>query len=319
MRHLTLAAMVLLAIGFPSASASLEAKVPTLVFASVHEVDPGQPQSPDTLADLFLLRGNRVVRRLTHTTRWEEYPAWSPDSRRIAFSRGDPFCHANSCERRANESSIWVRRLNGGTARRLTRAGSDYIDSSPVWSPDGRKIAFARRWCCDDGPMDGIYTVDPNGQNLERINTTRAYVLDWAPDGSTLAFISEAGGIRLLDPSTGDVTRLTITNIGPGKSDIAWSPRGDRLALATIAGVYVVNSTGGRARRVVKARGDYLPDIPNLVTVSWAPDGHRLAFSATLQHGLEARSDIYVIGVNGRGLTQLTTNPGPDFDPHWRP
>ena len=108
-----------------------------------------------------------------------------------------------------------------------------------------------------------------------------------------------------------------ITNIGGGKADIAWSPKGDMLAIAATAGIYVVGAEGGRARRVAKARaGSYGEIAPS---VSWSPDGRRLAFSAAMSRVPGARTDIFVVGLNGRGLTRLTTNTGADFDPHWRP
>jgi Tol biopolymer transport system component len=317
MRYLVSVALLAFAVALAPASAGLEAKAPTLVFASLHAVEPGERQSPDTLADLFLLRGDTVVRRLTRTTMWEEYPAWSPDGRRIAFSKGDPLCHALTCERRSNSTSIWVRGLGGGS-RRITRAGYDYIDRSPSWSPDGRTIAFARVLCCDyDDQKDGIYTIAPDGRNQKRIDTTRAYALDWSPDGATIAFLSEGGRVRLLDLESGDAPRLMITNIGGGKADIAWSPQGNKLALATAAGIYVVSAAGGRARRIVKTGigsfGQFGP------TVSWSPDGRHLAFSGNMQRDINARTDVFVVGSNGRGLKRLTTNPGSDLDPDWRP
>jgi Tol biopolymer transport system component len=318
MRHLALATIIAFAIALAPASAALEPKAPTLVFASFHAIDPGEPGSLETVADLFLWRGNVVTRRLTRTTQWEEYPAWSPDARGIAFSKGDPWCHSNFCERRPINSSIWVQRLNGGAARRITRAGSSYIDRSPIWSPDGRTIAFVRIFCCDNDPQkDGIYTITPDGRNQKRVEATRAHALDWSPDGSTIAFLSEGGRVRLLDVESGEAPRLLITNIGGGKADIAWSPQGDKLAIAAAAGIFVVGAEGGRARRVVKTRAGSFGEIAP--AVSWAPDGRRLAFSGTMSRDPEARTDVFIVGVNGRGLTRLTTNAGADFDPHWRP
>jgi Tol biopolymer transport system component len=211
-----------------------------------------------------------------------------------------------------------VQNLSTSVAHRITRAGFDYADRSPVWSPDGRTIAFARVFCCDDDyNKDGIYTIAPDGRNQTRVNSTRAYALDWSPDGSTIAFLSEGGGIRLLDLESGDAPRLMISNVKGGKSDVAWSPKGERLALASSAGIYVVDVDGGRARRVVKTGlGSFAELAP---TVSWSPDGRRLAFSGNMKRDLSARTDIFVIGLNGRGLKRLTTNPGSDFDPHWRP
>ena len=57
-------------------------------------------------------------------------PDWSPGGTRIVFER-----HVN------RDSGIWVIGVDGRHQRRLTRAQDDY---DPVWSPDGRVIAFRR-------------------------------------------------------------------------------------------------------------------------------------------------------------------------------
>jgi Tol biopolymer transport system component len=317
MRYVVAAALVLLAVGLAPASAGPTARQPVLVFVSADVFESGARITPENVADLYLLKGNTIIRRLTRTPLWEEYPSWSPDGRRIAFSRGSPVCHALTCERRPGfyGMSIWVGRP-GASARRITRTGDSYIDQSPMWSPNGRTIAFARVFCCEDDPSkDGIYTIAPDGKRQERIFKGRAKALDWSPDGSTIVFLPEFGGVRLLDVTAGDVTRPEITNLGGGKTDVAWSPDGQRLAVTAAAGIYVVEAEGGRARRVVRIRAGYEFGLG----VSWSPDGRRIAFSGTLERNPEARPDIFVVGVNGRGLKRLTTNPGPDFDPQWRP
>lgn len=316
MRHFALGVVLASALALlTSASAAVEVSRPTLLFASVHDARPGQPVTAETVADIFVLKGTAVTRRLTNTPLWEQQPDWSPDQRRIAFGRGEPLCHSNWCVNRPIGMSVWVQRVGGGAARRITHAGVDYVDSSPAWSPDGRLIAFARSYCCDDDPKDGIYTISPNGRNQVRLATVRAVALDWSPDGSQLAYVTENGGIRVLDIETAEITRLKITNIGADKGDIAWSPNGQALAVASRAGIFVVKSTGGRARRVAKV-GAALWQFGG---VAWSPDGRRLAFSGTMGTDPDALADVYVVGANGRGLTALTTNPGPDFDPQWKP
>lgn len=59
-------------------------------------------------------------------------PDWSPDRRRIAFTRRLA---------KGPTSEIWIVRRDGGGLTRLTRGS---VDVQPAWSPDGQKIAFAR-------------------------------------------------------------------------------------------------------------------------------------------------------------------------------
>src|SRR5688500_1222905 len=76
-------------------------------------------------------RGGGGARRLTHNGVGEFGTAWSPDGRRIAFTR----YRGGEGEARG----IWVMGRTGKAERRLVRNGS-----RPAWSPDGKRIAYGR-------------------------------------------------------------------------------------------------------------------------------------------------------------------------------
>ena len=78
----------------------------------------------------------------------EEDPAFSPDSRQLAFA-----------SRRSGSPEIWVAQVDGSGARRLTRLG-DAVE--PSWSPDGRHIAFERL-------EQGIWIIGRDGRGLRRV------------------------------------------------------------------------------------------------------------------------------------------------------
>jgi len=61
-------------------------------------------------------------------------PAISPDGKWVAYTVATPDMEANR-----NASNIWMVATTGGEAIQLTQSGKD---SSPVWSPDGKTIAF---------------------------------------------------------------------------------------------------------------------------------------------------------------------------------
>lgn len=82
----------------------------------------------------------------------EEDPAFSPDSRLLAFS-----------SRRSGSPEIWVAQVDGSGARRLTRVG-DAVE--PSWSPDGRHIAFERL-------EQGIWIIGRDGRGLRRVVSDR--------------------------------------------------------------------------------------------------------------------------------------------------
>jgi Tol biopolymer transport system component len=56
-----------------------------------------------------------------------------------------------------------------------------------------------------------------------------------------------------------------------------------------------------------------LPIEPPVIDVSFSPDGFWMAFESSTDR------DIYIASVTGANRTRLTTDPGYDFDPVWRP
>lgn len=86
----------------------------------------------------------------------------------------------------------------------------------------------------------------------------------WSHDGKLLA-IGERDCVSLWDHATGNLLRT----IGVRPNYLAWSPRQSVLAVATSAKVSLFDDKGER----------YRPDFaaPSLKSMSWAPDGERLA------------------------------------------
>ena len=109
---------------------------------------------------------------------WLRYPSISPDGKTVAFSyKGD----------------LYVVDSNGGEARQLT--SNTAYDYSPVWSPDGRTLAFASdRY----GNFD-IFTISVTGGVPFRVTTHSAKETPWTftPDGKNILFTA-----RIQDPAS---------------------------------------------------------------------------------------------------------------------
>src|SRR5947208_1865344 len=148
---------------------------------------------------------------------------------------------------------IYVVRTDGRWVVKKTTKGLDEDD--PVWSPDGRHIAFDG-WTIPGGADTSIYTMNPDGTHRRRI--ARGYGPQWSPDGRRIAY----------DGSNG----VYVINVdGTGKKRVArgggprWSPDGKQIAFTHEPGdVYVVNPFSGGERRVTRTGGDSR-------TEAWAP------------------------------------------------
>jgi TolB protein len=109
----------------------------------------------------------------------QDWPSWSPDGRRFAFTS----THDGNQE-------IYTAAVGGGDIVRLTQHPG--IDSHPCWSPDGHVITFATdRW----GGLE-LASVKADGTGLVRLTNSRG--LDdypaYSPDGKRLAFVSNRDG-----------------------------------------------------------------------------------------------------------------------------
>jgi TolB protein len=109
----------------------------------------------------------------------QDWPAWSPDGLRFAFSS----THEGNQE-------IYTASADGSNIVRLTQ--SPGLDAHPCWSPDGTRIAFTTdRW----GGLE-LAAVKADGSGLFRL--TQSPGLDdypsYSPDGTRLAFVSNRDG-----------------------------------------------------------------------------------------------------------------------------
>jgi Tol biopolymer transport system component len=108
------------------------------------------------------------LRRLTYARASDGAPAWGvgESAGRIAFARN-----------RSRRDDIYTVRPDGTGLRRVVRDGTE-----PSWSPDGSRLAFARR--------GRIWVVGADGRGARRIARRPANQPVWSPDGRRIAFIS---------------------------------------------------------------------------------------------------------------------------------
>ena len=148
--------------------------------------------------------------------------------------------------------------------------------ASPVWSPDGVKIAFHR---ASDGPSFGIYLINADGTGEQRIADGQQPA--WSPEGSKIAFTSSDGISVMNEEGTGVATLIGHDAVvGFRVHAPAWSPDGQQIAYAQLGEdlspgkIQVMNVDGSSPRQVSPGGSGAFEDYP-----AWSPSGDRIAFN----------------------------------------
>jgi TolB protein len=148
--------------------------------------------------------------------------SWSADGR-IAWSEEE------AGEDGEIRGDVFARPAAGGVLIRVTDDAE--VERYPSWSPDGRRLAYARRL---EGGWD-VFVHDLDSGEATRVTFDGVYVghLAWSPDGMRIAFdrmYGEETEIAVLDLRTGLVSRVTERR----GNDLApsWAPDGTMLAFA---------------------------------------------------------------------------------------
>jgi TolB protein len=209
-------------------------------------------------------------------------------------------------------SNIYMSDYDGARQQRVTISKS--LDISPVWSPDGRSIAFSS-WRTS---FQDIYVLYPYGgpelQNPTKGNSSKQnYLPAWSPDGSKLAFTSNRDGnaeIYVMNRDGSGVQR--VTNHPNIDVTPTWSPTGTQLAFTSdrtgTPQIYVVNADGTQLQQIT--RESYC-DRP-----TWSPAPlNEIAYSARSGGG----NIIKVFDFQTRGTRALTDNIGNNESPAFSP
>jgi TolB protein len=195
------------------------------------------------------------------------------------------------------EDGLYTMDSNGQGERKID--GSLAGDGNPVWSPNGRQIAFDSR---RGGTWD-VYVMDASGRNVRRL--TRSPSDDdfprWAPNGKSITFRSDRGGNRWVYAI--NVRTSAARRVASGTYP-DWAPSG-RIFFADSGDLWSVRPYGA-ARRV--------HDLPErtLVAARISDGGTRLAY-------VTENWDIFVAKSDGSSSRRLTTSAAKDTDPGWSP
>ncbi len=228
-------------------------------------------------------------------------PALSPDGRRVVFALARLDHEAN--EFRGN---LWMLPVEGGPPTPFT--SGEARDTSPVWSPDGRWIAFLSN---RGGKRGGhkkaavqLWIIPVDGGEARQLTFFKAGVSQpaWSPDGRTLAFVTrgtadklETGGKNAEDDEliVREITRPKYKFDGMG-------------FLEGYAHIWTVPLESGDPTRLTD--GDFDHDAP-----AWLLGGREIVFLANRTPGADFSfvRDVWATDVHTGAIRRLTRNTGP--------
>jgi dipeptidyl aminopeptidase/acylaminoacyl peptidase len=239
----------------------------------------------------------------------------SRDGKWVAYTVTTPDMDANR-----GASNIWVVATTGGAEMQLTRSGHD---SSPVWSPDGKTLAFLSSRNGDSQ----VYLLSMDGGEAHALTklSTGADIVKWSPDGKTIAFTSAVYPDCKDDDCNSK--RVAEKEKNKVKAHVAerllyrhwthWS-EGKRSHL------FVIPADGSASPRDLTLGADY--DIPpdersGPGDLNFSPDSKELCFTAVTDRmeAISTNADLFTVPVAGGEAKRITTQQGFDGNPVYSP
>ncbi|MBI3793081.1 MAG: S9 family peptidase [Gemmatimonadetes bacterium] len=220
----------------------------------------------------------------------------SPDGKRVAYVVTETDWKAD-----AFVGQVWVADVASGERHQLTRHPKGAFN--PEWSPDGQWLSFASTR--DGGPPQLFAMRADGGEPVKLTNApTGVQGYQWSKDGSQIAWTAAV-------ENTGDKARKErYSDYDVVRRDYQYA----HLFTAKVAQMLEAPQAGTQ-----RTSGTTF----SVTGFDWAPDGTRIAFSATTVPDLAFghTSDLYVLTLadGGDQVRPLVTTPGSDGSPMWSP
>lgn len=250
-----------------------------------------------------------------------QYRADAPTINQIAYF---------SFDQRDNGLDVMLVNTDGTGATNITHDGTAKQNVDPNWSANGLRVAFTSY---NTSGGSNIMVVNANGKGLVNLTSGPGLINrvlnihpTFSPDGS-IVFASNRDGnfdlYRIGLTATNQLVRMTKTAAPVQNLDPDYSASGKLLVFSRVLGHSNVATGAGPASLF------WMRSIPNSPATrltkpwagvgdrgaAWSPDSRQIAFYSDRA----GNNDLYLVNVNGSGLTQLTFTKAADLEPSWSP
>ena len=238
------------------------------------------------------------ITQITRDIGWASNPQWSRSSNRIAF---------------VAEGKIYLINPDGNGLIKLVDLGDNKGESitneSPIWSTDGKRIAFK---------SNKLEIINANGTNRTQIpSTSQDYAPSWSPSGKKIVFTRNIDNIHDADGRT--ISQVWLANTdGSGKpqkiadgDSAVWLSDGKRIAFRCPSKsqqdgseewfICVMNSDGSNLTKLK----------PNIRFFALSPDGKKIAFIPDSYPEVS----LYVMNADSSDLLLLAGEPESSKNP----
>ena len=227
-------------------------------------------------------------------------PGLSPDGKTVAYV-------LSTIDGPANEyrGGIWLADVDGKAEPRRFTSGNTR-DAAPVWSPDGRLIAFTSKRASKAMQLFVIPVEGGEGVQLTELPED-VEELAWSPDSTKIVFSA-----RVRDHEDDEEERnrppKRLTRLQFRLDDVGWTA-GRRRHLFTVG-------VDGSTDPTQLTFGDFEDAGP-----AWAPDGAHIAFTSARHDNwdIHPTTALYVVAASGGDPEALTGTESSAWAPSWSP
>jgi TolB protein len=219
---------------------------------------------------------------------------------------------------------IYLQRIDGTAVQQVTHDPAS--DRMPVFSPDGRHVAFASN---RSGNWD-IYLTDLDGSQPVQLTNdpTDEIHPSFSPDGSKIVYCSygrQSGQWEMVVIDVENPAKRRFIGFGLFPE---WSPGGDKILFQRARqrgtrwfSVWTIDYQDGEGVRPTEIAASA---NAGAITPRWSPDGRHIVFSTVMNPdqtdgGAPPQADVWIMAADGSDRVNMTRNQFANTQPIWSP